>query len=458
MSFLTSFSDIIRHSFLKFLFFLLSIILCFNVICKPKKVYAMDPVTIGLILTAISVATGVVGLGLSEYRAFRNDASLSESDMEEYFKNEITVDGDGNYVFSDDAMLVVNGMKDIYEEKATYQNAYFVPPEYIDASFFNNRTAYTLVCNLIKNHPDKGFLFLPQTCEVVNYDDNGNKTSSSYLSGLKVFCFNVPYAGVSASGMSISTSKVTMFEEDWTSDFECICFHVLNTSECGFIQYVDVDGVYHRFEDLENPFDLSAVDWTSKEAISAFMGISSNFYEAGVIPNSNYVFSAFAGSIPVFKTVSDMKKGTAGGSVGQFMPNYVPGTVTDNSVTQTEITEYNTNYNNYYGSGSGSGGSGSGSGSSGSDTDSSGSFLDSILNFLDKIGTFLGAMLGKLLDILTQLLSLFGDVLLDVIDVIPSGVVEFLTVLFPMVPPEWITIISFGLILMLIGIFIKIFK
>lgn len=434
----------------KILIFMIAIILCFNTICKPKRVEAS--VTLGTVVVIIGAVCSVA-VTADILRDWFTE-NKPGTDPEEYFNKEITVDGDGNYVLSDDAMVVVNQIKEDYEEKATYQNAYFVPPEYIDVSFFANRTAYMLVCNLIKNHPDKGFLFLPQTCEVVNYDDNGNKTSSSYLSGLKVYCFNVPYAGVSASGMSISTSKVTMFEEDWTSDFECICFHVLNTSECGFIQYVDVDGVYHRFEDLENPFDLSAVDWTSKEAISAFMGISSNFYEAGVIPNSNYVFSAFAGSIPVFKTVSDMKKGTAGGSVGQFMPNYVPGTVTDNSVTQTEITEYNTNYNNYYGSG-GSGGSGSG----GSDTDSSGgSWLNSILGALDKIGDVIMSLLAKALDIVASILKFFTDTLLEAVDIVPGGVVNLLQVFFPYVPPEWITAISLALALLVIGLIIKLFK
>lgn len=134
---------------------------------------------------------------------------------------------------------------------------------------------------------------------------------------------------------------------------------------------------------------------------------------------------------------------------------YQTGPVTNNTISKDQITEYNNIVNNYYGGGSGGSGSGSGDNNGGS---SGGSWLDGILGFLGKIGDIIGSIVGKLLEIFGDILKLFGDVLMDVIDIIPSGFVEFLTAMFPFVPQEWITIVSFGLILMLIGVIIRMFK
>lgn len=452
------FENMNLHSFLLRLFVVfLSIILCFNLLCKPKRVEAAASLGIMEIISIIgtlgSLAISSVGLGVNMYRAAKDDDTLTEDDMTEYFNQQITIDGDGNYIISDDGLATINAMKEAYEEEVTYQYGYFVPPEHVDVSYFQNKTAYTLFCNLIKNNPGKAFLFLQTTCEVVNYDSNGKQTDSNYMNALKVYCFDAPYAGVSASGKSITTSKVSMYEEDWTSDFDCICFHLVNAGENGFIQYVDSSGVYHRYDDLENPFDLSLVDLKSTETLSSFMGISSNYFESGVTPNNNYIFSSFAGAVPVFKTVSDMKKGTEAGTKGQFMPGYTPGAITDNSITQTEINDYSTNYNYYYGD-SGSGGSGSGD----SGNSSSGGFLDSLLSALGGLGDAVLGVLSKLIEFIAKAIKLVTDSFSDIVSLAENGFVDLLTAFFPFLPSEWILAITLVLALAVLGVVIKIFS
>lgn len=446
-SFRVYFLSFIRKFSFRLAIVLLSIILCFNTVCKPKRVDASAMLTFTVITTILSTITGLAGVGLAYYQEAKNDSSLTEDDMVEYFNEQITVDGDGNYVISDAGMVTINAMKEAYESDIAYQNMYLPSAEQLNASNFATKSAYSKLYTLIKKHPDKIFAV---SAARHNYNNFQN------IAGWTIRVHDADICGISANiNTGFGMFQANLYDSEWQSNFAYTEFYLCDTSVNSMLIYKDSSGTWVELSTVEEveAFDMNLATNTYTGGCGTYFGSSSAFFNTDVAVH-NQVFTSFNGAFPVYATVNDMKNGTAGGSVGQFMPNYVPGTVTDNSVTQTEITEYNTNYNNYYGSG-GSGGSGSG----GSDTDSSGgSWLNGILGALDKIGDVIMSLLAKALDIVTSILKFFTDTLLEAVDIVPGGVVNLLQVFFPYVPPEWITAISLALALLVIGLIIKLFK
>lgn len=170
-----------------------------------------------------------------------------------------------------------------------------------------------------------------------------------------------------------------------------------------------------------------------------------------------FLFSNYNGGIPVFNSLADLKEGTEGKSPLQTMPGYTGQPITKNTISQTEINDFSTNYNYYYGDNSGNnpgGGSGSGSGSD----SSGGNWLESLLSSLGKLGDIIMTLFSKVFDIVTDILKFFTDTLTDVMDIIPDGFIGFLGAFFPFIPEEWLTAVSLLLALTLIGAIIKFFK
>lgn len=363
------------------------------------------------------------------------------------------------WTFSDDAMTFINELLNGLKDDSTYQYAYFCPVESIDPNSFETKDVYDLICSLLRKYPDKAFSL--QNTGVTMPKPNGEYGTRTYP-GWNIYVFDTPYAGVSAGSGSITNTKTTLYDDNWLASFTCKHFGILRLSndapegyDSGDIFYYDGSEWIGIHDPVASDFDLDVCN-EGNYGFSVFTGISANYFSNPVNPNVNYVFSAHAGGIPVFKSVADMKAGTTGKQVLQTMPGYTGQPITKNTITQQEINDFSTTYNNYYGDNSGNnpgGGSGSGSGSG-----SSGNWLESLLSSLGKLGDIIMTLLSKVFDIITDILKFFTDTLADVMDIVPEGFIGFLGAFFPFIPEEWLTAVSLLLALTLIGAIIKFFK
>ncbi|MBP3460342.1 MAG: hypothetical protein J6K58_14125 [Lachnospiraceae bacterium] len=347
--------------------------------------------------------------------------------------------------YDDEALDFLNYLKSKAENEMTYQYRYMPTSNQLKADSFRTRNAYAILKELISSHPDKMFCV---SSARHSYDGKNN------LAGLTVRVYDLPYGAVN-SFSDLAVVNCTFYTEEWQSIFHMVELYIVDhdaNNSC--LVYKDSDGVFHEIQSVEEikTFDLNSSAVFYDGGVTEPLGFSHSSFNSGASAAGN-CFSDTTAAIPVFKSVADLKNGTSVGNCAQIMPGYTGQPITDNSITQTEINDFSTNYNNYYGSGSG--GSGSGSGSS---SGSSGGWLSSLLSGLGNIGDIIMSLLAKAVEIITEILKFFTDTILDAIDIIPTGFVEFLTALFPMIPEEWITCVNLALALMLIGIIVKIFK
>lgn len=362
------------------------------------------------------------------------------------------------FTFDDLSLSFINFIKSSIEEERTFQYGYFCPVESIDPNSFDIKEEYDIIHNIIQSNPD--YAFSVWKSGITLKDSNGN---NMIYGAWNVKFFKVPYAGVGNTGGSITTSKTTVYNDNWessidTREFYIIANDIYNTYPPGGYDAGDI--FYNNGSEFVGLHDVSLSDFDlnlcpeSVNGYSVFLGISNNYFDNPVHPNQNYIFSSHAGGIPVFKSVADMKAGTTGKQVLQTLPGYTGQPITNNTISQKEINDFSTTYNYYYNSGNNPGGGGG----SGSDPGSSGNWLDTLLGALGKLGDIIMTLLTKAFDIITDILKFFTDTLAGAMDIIPKNFIEFLGAFFPFIPKEWITAVSLAISLVLIGVIIKVLK
>ena len=366
--------------------------------------------------------------------------------------------------FDSDAMEFLNKVFSSAKEEITYQDCYFANNYNLPADWFQTKTASDIVHNLIKNNPDKMFSL---SRHVHGSGNNGGwyVPDIGYVSMVRVRFSDVAYSAVSTQDAEkFGTPNVTLYNDDWQSTIEWHEFIIFDSSDnaalSGQIVYTNESGDYITIKDKDSAidFDLSLASKTINIGVNTYLASLNPTIPASPFANLNtsmvqsVVFTSHNGAIPVFVSESAMKKGTADGIQGQYMPGYTGQPITNNTISQKEINDFSQNYNNYYGSGSGGGGSGDNSSSG------SGNWLDSLLSALGKLGDIVMTLFSKVVDIVTGIIKFFTDTLSNAMDIIPSGFVGFLGALFPFIPKEWLTAVSLMLALLLIGTAIKVFR
>lgn len=451
MSFLVNtFSSVSKksRSFLKRCFVtLLAIIIAFNFVCKPKETHAFAVTTLLAIITCL---TGVVVGGATVYDIWKRNHNETD-DFETYFNKHITVNGDGNYIIDDVGMVTINEMQAIQKEMDSYTYGYLPGSKNLGTEGFRTKKARDFCVSLIQNNA--GSLF---------YISGGlylNDPTWGQVPGIRVNIFPVPYGGVGKPTDMIGSS-VNFYTEDWSDYFSYKCVFIYdhggNDSIYG-MYYFDSEGTRHDIKDVEDvltDFNLSEVRKEGRDVCRANTYPSRRAFSQVTL---NYgigrVFTDYAGGFPVFNSVAAMKKGLEGCTEMEYMPGYTGQPVTKNTVTQQEIEDYSTTYNYYYGDNSGNnpGGSGGGGG------DGSGNWVESIVNGLGSFFNGLLTIAGKVIELLGKLVELLTKAFADILDILPTNFVNFLTALFPMVPEEWLTAATLFITLALLGMLIKMF-
>lgn len=360
------------------------------------------------------------------------------------------------WAFDDDALVFINAVKDEVESEITYTYGYLPGSPALDRSGFKTQNAYCIVNAFILNNPSKAFYLSGGNLSLTD-SKTGNTVNGS---GWTVHVLDYPYSGVCNPFPTLSSSSRAQFYTDqWLNKFTSTIFYVFDHDEgLNYMWYYDQDGNtdYLVYSPDVKDFDLSLIGETRSEEMLSYVLSSGKSWDAES-PRPYIIYSDNTAGIPLFKSLADLKNGTEGGTCGQYMPGYTPGTITDNSVTQTEINDFSTNYNYYYGSGNDGDGSGDdGSGSGGSSGSSS--WLDSIFSGLDSLGDAILNMFGKLSDFLGDAVSFITDGITSVLDLSQNGFVDLLTAFFPFLPKEWVTAVTLALGLSLFGLVIHMFK
>lgn len=414
---------------------------------------------------SLYVIGAIIGLGNGNAEGFKE--AMSNVYRDSYYINDYATYGEfladklsfnddtQTWSYDDDVKEFLNAVKTEMENSITYVNFYLPGSRFMPVSFFVSQSAYTDVKRLIEGHPG----------QMVNISSGGSikvPDTDTYVRCATVLIADVPYCGVNSSiEHNVGWSRSTLYNDQWQKNIKWAKAYIYDDAEHTGMVYKDANGEFVEVlgdGDIYN-LDLSLICEYETRSFSAWMAPSAKIFAESDYPDASGwgIFSDYTGAIPVFVSETEMKKGTASGVQGQFMPGYTPGEIADNSITQTEINDFSTNYNYYYGDSSG-GGSGSGSGgSSGDSGGSSGGFLDGLLNFIGGIGDGILSVLGKLLSFLNDAVSLVFDTFNDILDLFSNGFVNFIAALFPFIPDEWVTAITLALCLSVLGVIIRIF-
>ncbi len=453
----------------------LCIILCFNVVCKPKKTYAATlgvAVTWGLVdyLAALVASAGIAltvdgfcrGLGL-----YGGDEEVTEEEALQWCKNNISIDGDNNVVFTDDAKAFINDyLLGTYNDSVTMTYRYPTPVQCISAENFPNNTIYQALIKTCMAYPNS---YVLTSNSYHGFQQSGvymaldGSVSSCRFDTYWWYVIPEPFAGVSQY-LDLATASTTFYNDNWEDYFiprkfvftpDGRAFYQVNEELAGYAGYLaefDIDN-FPLLDDVDK-----GMDWA--QFGTSYTTFLDNSYSASL--SARTVYSASPNALNVYKSVADMKKDIGSQVIGNYIPDYYTGTPNYNITT----SEVNNIVNNYYpsdpdddpGGGSGSDDSG-GSGSGGSGIiDGLGKLFGAIGNIIDKLFGFVLGLLSKVVDFFGSILEMFTDTLTKLIDIIPTGFNEFLAAMFPYIPEEWITIAEFILLVSAIGCVVALFK
>ena len=297
----------------------LCIILCFNVVCKPKKTYAATlgvAVTWGLVdyLAALVASAGIAltvdgfcrGLGL-----YGGDEEVTEEEALQWCKNNISIDGDNNVVFTDDAKAFINDyLLGTYNDSVTMTYRYPTPVQCISAENFPNNTIYQALIKTCMAYPN---------CYVLTSNSyHGFQQSGVYmaLDGSVSSCrFDTywwyvipePFAGVSQY-LDLATASTTFYNDNWEDYFiprkfvftpDGRAFYQVNEELAGYAGYLaefDIDN-FPLLDDVDK-----GMDWA--QFGTSYTTFLDNSYSASLCARP--VYSASPNALHVYKSVADM--------------------------------------------------------------------------------------------------------------------------------------------------------
>lgn len=383
----------------------------------------------------------------------------------DFLASKVTTNSNGELVYDDDVLTFLNAVLDRLKTENTYQYGYLPPNADLPVNSFNTKSAYAISSALIAKYPDKAFRF--NTGNFGGWLDDVESPDLHYAGGWTITVYDIPYGAVgNVTGIGSNPNAVTQvngYNDEWQLIFDSAFeIYLVDWNNYGFLFFYDSEGNYHKVDkagDVTSTCIDDALAYPTRQINKKFnsgLGFSPNYFSSHDPQLNMFLFSNYNGGIPVFNSLADLKEGTEGKNPLQTMPGYTGQPITKNTISQTEINDFSTNYNYYYGDNSGNNPGGGGSGS-GSDS-SGGNWLESLLSSLGKLGDIIMTLLSKVFDIITDILKFFTDTLADVMDIIPDGFIGFLGAFFPFIPKEWLTAVSLLLALTLIGAVIKFFK
>ena len=393
------------------------------------------------------------------------------SECDVYMKSQYSFDDQNDtYSIGSSVQSALNDeISDISYIEATIPSIRYINPD-----GFSDSRYYWAIINLVQSNSDYVFNLRG------DYFGNGNY----FLVASKL----QPYGAVVPKnkwGLDYMTDSA-LYNEYWTQNFTQVfgdyfflelTLNVQNTNGIILTGY--------NFGNQEEPskvlYDGSAGNlkydldnfYNPEQRQSYFS--NSNFPVSGVLYNSSadldYYYSTQQGvtstwwkdvntSVPVFSSLSALKKGTVGKTPGDGLTSNFTGTALP-SVSVSQVQNATPVINNYMTSSDPNNGGGNNNNNNSDDDDEGGS---SILDIIKKIGSIVTTIVDSLLTIVDRLVETFGTFIStitgffdDLSDIADNGVSNLFSSFFPYLPESWFKVVGFLIGLALFSLVIKIF-
>lgn len=368
------------------------------------------------------------------------------STLEEYFLDHVNYNDETDSFDPDDEMMAdINICLEQYNDSVTMTYKYYVSPDNVDYSIFDNKSAMEEFVRVVKKYPDLRFKYIIKCSE---------RWGSNAI-WFYVFNDNDFECAVS-SNFNLNLSQCDLYSPVWTSPLNYMLIGINDVPDergvtwcygpkgnaAGTVTGKTFEDIYEN--DLAGPI-------SSHSLSTATLSSSKTF---GCRLDSYCIISAGNSAINCYKSVTDMKKDASNQVVGGYTPDYTGSCGTSVSVdvmNNFEIPD----------SGGGSG-SGSGSGSDDSGGGSSGGIFDDIIS---GIASGVGSIIKGIFSIIKDLVDAVADAIVsitksitDMSSLLRTNFTDFLSAVFPFLPQEFVKIMIAGLTLCLLGIIIKIFR
>lgn len=453
------------------LVFLMAIVLCFNTICKPDETKATE-VAVGAILTTAlitGIVTNVLGCVIPDgweaiKRYFREDnPDATDQEIEDYFRTNITVNGDGNYVLSDSALELVKGFKDDIKNDVNCVIGYTFPSSTIDPLLFSTKAEYDGLKKLIDDNPDYVFSYVGWSGGYQQY----TAFKKDDIAGLVCPTLDGALVG-------------NVYDSNWEAAIGYgVAVDKLGTP-CIIINYVYGNMWHSEWIPLEGTLEseiekyTGVTDWTSpqngwmidltKEGHGILrwnLGQNHHRLASNLVKSfdniHNILYNRDCVAIECYKTLNDLKRGTNFAVLGGYLPQYAnePKQVVTPDDINTKPTKPFNNTNN---DDDGGGSSGNNNNNNNNDDSGSGGFWDNlgdgVLGLFKGIGKLLGRAIEGILELFDQLLS----AITDVISYLDEDIAKFFKDVLSFMPEPWVKTITLGLSLVIIGFVITLLR
>lgn len=444
----------------RFLICLLCIILAFNIVCKPKNAHAAALGTVatwGLAeyLAALVSSAGLAitinelleGLGIFENK----DKPVSEDQALNWCKNNISVDGDNNVVFTDDAKLFISSyILGTYSDNIQMTYRYFFNPDNVDFSIIENKDVRDELIRVMKEYPHLHFVCWGRVTEVGHGTafwlgiNNDLEYAVSLNNNLGILTRNKVFT--SNWNNPIPNAKICLLDSGRDDDLYWGYMPVTNPNAA--VWNVSFDDIYKLYTD-----DKIASSTYSADTLSELTLASSKTNKV-VFGVNQCVISSDSSAINCYKSEADMKKDTGNYKVGNYIPDYTGQP--NYNITTSEVNNIVNNYYNDSDGGSGSGGSGSDD--SGSSSGIFGGLAKIVGAIVNGIASIIDAIVAPIERIISSIVGLFKDfieAIMSFADLYDSNIPLFFKDVFSFLPDKLVTVLTTSLILVIIVAVIK---
>lgn len=440
----------------RFLVCLLCIILAFNTVCKPKDVdaAALGTATTWGIVEFLAAIVASAGISVTAYEFFDGlgffegkDEPVTEDEALQWCKNNISVDGNNNVVFTDDAKQFISSyILGTYNDNIQMTYRYFFNPDNVDFSIIDNKDVHDELIRVMKEYPQLHFVCWGRTTEAGH--------GVAFWIGINN---DLEYAVSLNNNLGILTRN-KVFTSNWVNPVPNAKICLLDTGrEDGlYWGYMPISnpnaGIYNvSFDDLYKLYeeDKIASSTYSADTLSE-LTLSASKTDKVIFGCNQCVISADSSAINCYKSVADMKKDTGNYKVGTYTPEY-----TGSPNYDITVSEVNNVVNNYYNGGSSGSDDSSGGGSGG------GIFDDIISGIANGVGSIIKGVFSIIKDLVDAIADAIVSItksITDLMGLLKGDFTSFLSAVFPFMPQEFITIMVASLALCLLGVIIKIFR
>lgn len=446
----------------------MAIILAFNSVCKPvdtkAAAVAAEALAPKVIVAVVGACSGVL-LGKSWDTLYdlwkRKHPTDSEDDMQKYFQENITINGNGNYVLTDDALAEIKGLKSEAKNEINMVYGWTQTAQVIDPTQYSQKKQYDGLVGMMEKN--SSWLFSSYAWNrggwYLAYDSNnlGGMVCSTLDGYLQGGLYDSDWEPLYAYEVSVTSEGLP-----------CLMYSLVHCNALKELPFVIDGSITDGIEQFEKQtsFVCSICGKDVDKSQASLLKFRMTDTRVGVTSNLGYDFPTTANPIisygtqriECYKTLNDLKRGTAFAKVGGYTPQYANDPKKE--VSAKDIDDYDKKMNVYTnGPSSGGGSGGNNSGNNSGDDSGSGSGLGGA------IGSLLSSLFGGIAEILkgaiegiAKLFEQLLEAIKDIQQYLTADVADFFKDLLSFMPEAWVARITLGFSLVMLAFVIRILK